>query len=68
MEISKSVKISEVEQKTMKELADSFQMILDAMDTNGSIETENCFWDSDQLEDVINLLSDFAKNNIVFIR
>lgn len=68
MEISKSIKISEVEQKTMKELANSFQMIIAAMNTSDSIETDNHFWECDQLADVINLLSDFAENDIVFIR
>ena len=68
MEINKSIKFSEVERKAMEELADSFQTIIDAMDTNGSIETENCFWDYDQLADVVNILGDFAKNNIIFIR
>ena len=68
MEINKSIKFSEVERKAMEELADSFQMIIDAMDTNGSIETERHFWEYDQLADVMNILGDFAENNIVFIR
>lgn len=68
MEISKSVKISEVEQKKMEELADSFQMIIDAMNTSDSIETESHFWEYGQLADVMNLLNDFARNDIIFIR
>lgn len=68
MEISKSVKISEIEQKAMKELADSFQRIIDAMNPRDSIETEKQYWDYDQLAVIVDLLSDFAENDIVFIR
>lgn len=68
MEISKSVKISEIEQKAMKELADSFQTIVDAMNPRDSIETGKQFWDYEQVAVIVALLSDLAENDIVFIR
>lgn len=68
MEISKSVKISVTDQNKLEELADAFRTIIDAMSASDSIETENHFWDYDQLMDVANILGDFAANDIVFIR
>lgn len=67
MEITKSVKISTDDQYKMKELADSFRTIIDAMSTSDSIETENHFWEYDQLVEVANILGDFAENDTIFI-
>lgn len=67
MEINKTVTISGVEQKTMRELSDSFSMIIDAMDVNDYIETNNHIWEYDDLADIINILSDFAENEMLFI-
>lgn len=68
MEISKSVKISGTDSRDLKEMANSLRTIIDAMNTGDSIETENHFWEYDQLVEAANLLSDFAENDVVFIR
>lgn len=67
MEISKSVKISGTDSRNLKEMAEAFRTIIDAMSASESIETENHFWDYDQLEEVVNILSDFAENDVAFI-